>query len=157
MKHFPLVFAMALLGAAQAKADGFVCQSNDGTLNVKAYNQTSPAVGTRTSAVLVASDPSVGAGRKTIARFTAGHTLESRGATYLANVDLRFNDSGRKGELIGGTKLGELKQFKLDVDFNYGAPVAAGTELDAKIRLLKRNGQKIELPATCTRYLKGSI
>ena len=155
MKHVALTLSMLVLGAVQAKADGFVCQSTDGSLNLRAFNQTSPVAGTRNSAVLIVSDPAVSFGRKTIARFTAGHTLANTGSTYLANVDLRFNDSNRKGELIGGTKLGELKQIKLDVDFSYAAPVPAGQEVDAQITLTKRNGEKIGLPATCSRYLKG--
>jgi hypothetical protein len=155
MKHVALTLSMLVLGAAQAKADGFVCQAADGSLNLRAFNQTAPAAGTRNSAVLIVSDPGVSFGRKTIARFTAGHTLVSQGSSYIANVDLRFNDSNRKGELIGGTKLGELKQIKLDVDFSYAAPVGVGQDVDAQITLTKRNGGKIGLPATCTRYLKG--
>lgn len=155
MKHVALTLSMLVLGAVQAKADGFVCQSDDGSLNLRAFNQTAPVAGTRNAAVLIVSDPTVSFGRKTIARFTAGHTLANAGSTYLANVDLRYNDSGRKGELIGGTKLGELKQIKLNVAFSYALPIPAGQDVDALITLTKRSGEKIALPASCTRYLKG--
>lgn len=154
MKHIALALSMLVLGAVEAKADGFVCQSNDGSLNIKAYNQTSPVAGTRNAAVLIASDPAVNVGNKTIARFTAGRTLANTSSSYVANVDLRFNDSSRKGELIGGTKLGELKQIKLDVDFSYATPVGNAEELDGTITLVKRNGEVIDLAATCSRYLK---
>lgn len=155
MKNVALAVSMLVLGAAQANADGFVCQTADGSVNVKAYNQTIPTKGTRNAAVLVVSDPAINYGNKTIARFTAGHTVVNTGSSYLANVDLRYNDSSRKGELIGGTKLGQLKQIKLDVDFSYAAPIEEGTDLDATITLVKRDGNAVELPAICSRYLKG--
>lgn len=154
MKNVILAFAMLALGA-QAKADGFVCQTNDGALNIRAFNKTQPEKGTRNAAVIVVSDATVAYGNKTIARFDADNTAKNSGALYTGKVDLRYNDSSRKGELIGGTKLGELKIIKLGVDFSYAAPVEESAELDATLILIKRDGDVIELPTTCARYLKG--
>jgi hypothetical protein len=157
------IFAIAMMMtvsamAAVAQADGFECQTQDSAaraLTVKVYDNTTAEAGTRNAAVLVLSDPAVAAGRKTIARFTdVNSTLANSGATYVANVDLRFNDSGRKGELIGGTKLGELDQIVLDVAFSFAAPVEAGDVVPAKLTLIKRNGDEIELDLDCARYLK---
>lgn len=148
------IAALATFSAA-AHADGFVCQTTDGALNVKIFNNTDPSVGTRVGAVMVVSDPAVGGGRKTIARFTDTHgVLESRGSRYEANVDLRFNDSSRKGELILGTKLGQLDAIIADIDFSYAAPVAAGEEVEGKLILVKRNGDRIRADLACSRYLK---
>src|SRR4051812_5676293 len=137
MKKLSLALITLTLSAT-AHADGFVCQTVEGDLNVKVYNHTQADFGTRTAAVMVLSDPSVGVGNKTIARFTeVNETLTNVGASYEANVDLRFNDSGRKGELMAGTKLGYLKTITLDVAFSYNHPVAAGTTLLGEVSLLK--------------------
>jgi hypothetical protein len=146
---------IALSAAAVAQADGFQCETLAGDLAVKIYNHTQAEAGTRTGAVMVVSDTTVSHGRKTIARFTdLNERLSSRNSTYVADVDLRYNDSKRKGELIGGTKLGQLDQIVVDVAFSYGAPVTAGTELAGEMTLVKRNGEEIVLDLVCSRYLK---
>ena len=148
------VLAIATVSAS-AHADGFVCQTTDGALNVKLYNNTDPSVGTRVGAIMIVSDPSVGAGRKTIAKFTDSNgVLSSRSSRYEANVDLRFSDSSRKGENILGTKLGQLDKIIADIDFSYDAPVAAGEEVSGSLVLVKRNGDRINAELSCTRYLK---
>lgn len=142
------------LAASSAFADGFVCTTDSG-LVVKAYNHVQPKKGTRSPAVLVISDSSVGAGRKTIAKFTDAEGLVTAGgASFTGNVDLRYNNTGRKGELIAGTKLGEVDVIQLDVDFSYGTPVVDGEEVAGVLTILKRNGDVIEDGASCTRYLK---
>jgi hypothetical protein len=157
MKKTAFVFAVsaALLSSAASRADGFTCRTQDESLKLAVYNITDANHGTRNASTMVISDPAVGYGRKTIARFSdLNETLTNIGATYEARVDLRFNDSGRKGELIGGTKLGQLKSIVLDVEFNYSRPVLSGTELPATVTLVKRNGETVSLGAICARYLK---
>jgi hypothetical protein len=97
----------------------------------------------------------VGAGKKTIARFTGtNETLTNVGASYEATVDLRFNDSNLAGRNIGGTKLGMLKTIALDIDFSYSTPLAAGETVDGTLTLIKRNGEELTHKVECTRYLK---
>lgn len=149
-----LLITALMLATSSAFADGFVCATDSG-LVVKAYNHVQPKKGTRTPAVLVISDSSVGAGRKTIAKFTDAEGLVTAdGASFTGNVDLRFNNTGRKGELIAGTKLGEVDVIQLDVDFSYGTPVVDGEEVAGALTILKRNGEEIVDLATCHRYLK---
>lgn len=150
-----ILVTMAILATAtMAKADGFVCTSESGIVT-RVYNSTDANVGTRSAAVMVLSDSSIGQGNKTIAKFSAERgTLTSSKQVYTSKVDLRFTDSARKGELIGGTKLGELAQIVLEVEFSYAAPVAHGDEVAAELTLEKRNGQVIVEEATCARYLK---
>jgi hypothetical protein len=137
-----------------AHADGFVCTSQSG-LVVRIYDHTHANEGTRTAAVMTVSDSAVGAGRKTIAKFTAvNETLSSLNTVYTGKVDLRFNDSGRQGENIGGTKLGQLSEIAMSVHFSYNQPVANGEEVSAQLVLSKRNGDSIVESATCARYLK---
>lgn len=150
-----VVTIAASVFAANAKADGFNCQTTDGALNVKIYNHTDAEAGTRVAAVMVLSDPSVQGGRKTIARFTdVNGVLDSRSSRYEGNVDLRFNDSKRAGENILGTKLGELDVVIANIDFSYAAPVEAGEEVEGKLILVKRNGSRIRADLSCARYLK---
>ena len=152
MKTFVTMISMMV--AAPAMADGFVCTTLSGDLNVKLYNQTAPEAGTRNAAVMVLSDPAVSGGRKTIARFKSENTLSNAGSMYAAKVDLRFNDSNRAGEYIGGTRLGELKTILADIEFSYADPIAAGEETKGLLTLIKRNGAVIELDMSCERYLK---
>lgn len=149
-----MMILAALLSTGAAHADGFICKSADG-LNVKVFNKTDAAEGTRNGAIMVLSDANISSGSKTIATFPADNTLLSQvGASYNAHVDLRYVESSRKGELIGGTKLGQLRDIALDVDFNYGQPVPAGKKLAAELTLMKRNGAEIAIEMTCKRYLK---
>ena len=150
-----LVQLAVLLTASVSLADGFICESEDAGLRVQVYNQVQPEMGVRNAAVMILSDMTVAGGRKTIARFqTATGTLWNEAALYTANVDLRFNDSGRKGELVVGTKLGHVDQFELGVDFSYAHPVADGEILNGILTVLKRGGEAIELDMVCARYLK---
>jgi len=151
-----IVVMLAVFMGTQAWADGFRCQSIDGDLNVSVFNHTQPEIGTRVGAVMVLSDPSVKAGRKTIARFTGVNgTLASDSLTYIAKVDLRFKDSRRKGELLAGTRLGQLAEIQLDVDgFTYLQPIADGDLVSGTLSLTKRSGDIIEVAMDCVRYLK---
>ncbi|GIL17748.1 MAG: hypothetical protein BroJett040_14990 [Oligoflexia bacterium] len=148
-----LTIATLLVGS-MAFADGFVCTSESG-LNVKVFHHTQPEMGTRTAAIMVISDSQVGGGNKTIAKFTdVKGTLSSSHLTYVGNVDLRFADSRKKGELIGGTKLGQLDTIELDVNFSYMNPLENGELTEATLTLNKRNGDQIIEAAQCVRYLK---
>jgi hypothetical protein len=148
------IASLATLASSAAMADGFVCKSEDG-LTIKMFNHVQPAAGTRNGAVMILSDDSIQYGRKTIARFTdVKGTLSNSGAFYGANVDLRFNDSSRKGELVLGTKLGELDRVYVDVAFSYGAPVSAQELLVGTVTATKRNGEILEQSLECSRYLK---
>lgn len=157
MKTLILATAAIVTMSASAMADGFRCESLENSIRIKAYNQTSPELGTRSPAILVVSNPDIAFGKKTIATFeSTDYLLSAKGAYYTADVDLRYNASGRKGELIAGTKLGELKHVVLDVDFSYIEPVVDGTELSGMVTLIKRNGEKTYFEVSCVRYLKGA-
>lgn len=147
---------LMILGSNAARADGFVCQTVEGDLNVKVYNHVRATSGTRNGSIMILSDPAVAQGRKTIASFSdVNTTLANSGASYVAKVDLRFSESRRAGELIAGTRLGQLDQVKLDIDFSYGSPVDAEETLTGSLTLEKRNGDVLGRDVVCTRYLKG--
>ena len=156
MKSFKLILiALTALTTTAAYADGFTCEQPDGNLAVKVYNNTQAANGTRKAAIMVISDQSISYGDKTIARFTdVNGTLENSGATYAANVDLRFNDSDKKGRNIGGTKLGYIDTITLDVAFSYARPLVNGEETKAQLLIAKRDGSQISIDMQCARYLK---
>lgn len=156
MKTITLI--LTVLFAQLATADGFICATQENDLKIAVYNHVTPAMGTRNAAKMIVSDPNVQFGRKTIATFSsASSTLTSRLLSYSANVDLRFNESNRQGELISGTKLGELKQIDLEVEFTYSTNhVLANGEITlADLTLTKRNGEQIKRGMICSRYLKG--
>jgi hypothetical protein len=151
------VFAMiAVLFGSQAFADGFVCENLQQGIRVKVFNHTQAEDGTRNAAIMVVSDLTVKNGRKTIATFEDSDSLLTNdGATYTSKVDLRFSGSDRKGELLLGTKLGEVKFMILDIDYSYAAPVEDGAIVDGEFILKQRDGEVIRTNVICIRYLKG--
>ena len=153
MKLMIATIASMTLLAGTAFADGFVCKNEAGDLVAKAYNQTNPDEGTRNAAVMVLSNPTLNAGNRTIARFRAPQTLSNSSSSYVARVDLRFNDH-RSGEYLAGTRLGAVKNLTLDVDFSYATPRDAGSELGGLLTIEKRNGDVIYVDLDCTRYLR---
>ncbi len=152
MKKIITILALALTATA-AHADGFRCSSTDGTLDVQVFNHVQPELGTRNVAVMVLSDPGISYGRKTIARFK-DVLLANDGTVYTANVDLRYSDSARKGELVAGTKLGHIDTIRLAVDHNYNYPVEDGAFVAGWLEIAKRDGGVVSLNMDCTRYLK---
>lgn len=165
---FSVMIAMFLGVTPVAMADGFVCRDLDEKVRVQIYNYVQPEDGTRTAAVMVVSDNTVQHGRKTIARFTAANgTLSSKyeddTAYFIGDVDLRFSDSSRSGELIGGTRLGELDTITLQIDgFIYSGPMMESGEetvVPQKVEgllVLKKRGDEGSsiLRMNCVRYLK---
>jgi len=159
MKTFVMktVAVIATIVGSAAYADGFVCENLDENVTIKVYNQVQPTEGTRNAAIMVLSDPSISDGKKTTATFAADNSLvTNQGSVYTSEVDLRFNTSNLKGRNFAGTKLGNVKYITLDVDFSYDHPIADGAQVDGQLIVMKRNGtEDIQLPVTCTRYLKG--
>lgn len=149
------MMGVSVMANTAAHADGFECEATAADLAVKVYNHVNAEEGTRNAAIMILSNPAVKKGNKTIAVFQdANGVLENEGVQYTANVDLRFRDSKRKGELVGGTKLGFLDTISLNVGFAYGQDVEDGDFLPGTITLVKRDGKVIHLDAECTRYLK---
>ena len=147
-----LVFVAALLVGGTAMADVFVCQTLDGDLNFKIFNNTDPSVGTRNAAVMIISDPSVSYGNKTIATFSAeAATLSNEGTAYRGVVDLRRLSGG---ENIVGTKLSNLKYVDVHVYFSYDRPLAVNEMVSGQLVLHKRDGTSFRERLECKRYLK---
>ncbi len=152
-----LVVLMTALLGSQASADGFVCENLEHNVRVKVYNHTQPQLGTRNAAKMIVSDPSIADGRKTIATFKDSDALLTNvGSVYTSKVDLRFLDSRRKGELLAGTKLGNVEFIVLDVDFSYAQPVVHESELAGELIIKRRSGADIRIDMQCERYLKGT-
>jgi hypothetical protein len=157
MKMFKSIVIAGLAATGiTASAEGFKCLSADEALAVKVFGAALSSPATREAQVMVVSDRAISHGRKTVAKFTAANgTLSNRGSRYTGDVDLRFSDTGRAGENIGGTKLGELDQVVLTVDFSHQNPLQAGELASGLLSLVKRNGEVIEIDLACARYLKG--
>jgi hypothetical protein len=142
-----------------AHADGFICEGRNSGLNLKVFNHTEATAGTRTPAVMILSNPYQNS-NQTIAVFSdENRTLDYLGrGHYQARVDLRFNDSGRAGENIAGTKLGQLKTIHLQVKFNYSHASAelanSVNEIPGELNYIKRNGEILTENAICKRYHK---
>jgi hypothetical protein len=152
------VLAVAAVTGTSVFADGFTCENLDENVRIHVYNKVNADEGTRNVAVMVVSDPSISAGKKTTAKFDADtQPVNNQGALYVAKVDLRFNNDNLKGRNFAGTKLGNVDTITLDVDFSYAQPIENGEQVDGQLIVAKRNGtDDNKLSVTCTRYLKGS-
>ena len=156
MKTVMMVVA-GMIATTAAQADGFVCQGQNTGLVFKMYNHTQAIDGTRNAAILIISDPAVGAGNKTIASFSdAKSTVSNSGATYTGKVDLRVSESSLGGRNIAGTKLSQLAAITASVDFNYtnDTPSMDGQSFEGQASYAKRNGEILEEKLSCTRYKK---
>lgn len=157
---YSLLALLSLLTASAAKADGFKCVGQNTGLNIKVFNQTNPQAGTRTPAILIIANPLLQNPNQTIATFSQkNQTLDYLGhGKYSAKVDLRYSDSGRKGENIAGTKLGELANIVLDITFAYDHNsielAKIMDEIPGTLAYQKRSGEVIDEKVTCQRYLK---
>lgn len=154
MKTLILALAATIATASLASADGFVCTTAENNLKVQVYNHTTPQLGTRNGAVMILSNPEFEYGNQTIAEYHSDGLLTNFSSTYSARVDLRHSGSDRKGELIAGTRLGNVNVFSLAVDFTYAQPVAEGTKVEGQLSVVKRNGDVIVVVMECERYLK---
>lgn len=150
-----LMVLVAMLASQTVWADGFICQTEEGDLNVKIFNNVKPEEGTRNVSTMVISDPAVSHGRKTIARFSAEQgTLTGGLPVYKAKVDLRFADLRAKGENIAGTKLGHLAHVIVGLRYDYRQALPSGSEVTGWMTFQKRNGEEMHAQLICERYLK---
>lgn len=146
--------ALVLIASSIAQADGFLCETQSG-LRLKVFNHVEPSRGTRAPAVMVVSESTAEIGKKTIAVFRdADAQLLIEEGSYLAKVDLRKSVSNRQGQLRRSSRLDNVDQIKLYVDFSYGKPVEHGTELTGTMTLINRDAGLMIEQAICTRYLK---
>ncbi len=160
-----IMFLLAtLITTAPAFADGFRCEGVNTGIQIKIFNYTDYSMGTRTPAVMVVADPTVRSPSKTVAIFKH----ENQNLSYLGNglfegqVDLRYSETGRKGENIAGTKLGYLKSIQVQLFSEFGRKFSYEKAddfknneiLDARYYYLKRNGEILEEKAVCKRYIK---
>lgn len=154
MKKLLTLFTV-ILSASLAKADGFKCNSVDGELSIQIYNQTNPNFGTRNSAVMIISDTQVALGNKTIARFFASEgNLHNEGSKYYANVDERYNNIPG-GEYIAGTRISELSDIIIDIDFAYNDGISFGETVEAFLILnFEANRPQTKVFVLCDRYTK---
>lgn len=151
------LLTLGLFGAfiSGAHADGFQCESVDGRINAKVFNETNPRAGTRNAAIMVLSDATETFGERTIATFEpeAG-VLKNYGAIYVVDVANSETETGTLRAPILDMTIGDLASIEVNVAFSYGAPVAFGTRVDGKLILTARDGKLTELKLVCTRYLK---
>ena len=149
-----LIVFFALFGSATAFADGFVCLGDYDRFAVKVYNHTTPSAGTRNGAVMVISDTTARAGSRTVAKFTDTNLLLKNSASvYTANVDHRFSDISKDGN-IGGVDISAVKKVVLDIDFSYADPVAADVHVNGNLYLTDKTGETVSFLLNCKRYLK---
>ncbi len=79
--------------------------------------------------------------------------MGKNGASYFAFVDLRVGESSRAGENVLGSKLGNIKEIYVDINFDYSVQLLDGQITDGYMPVIKGNSRNTIHDITCIRYL----
>ena len=160
MKVAVATMFIALALASVSKADGFICTTPNGDLNVKVFDHVYSYLGTRNAARMIVSNPQLEPGNRTLAVFSSeqgtlwNSTNRGEYLTYTGHVDLRFNNI-HKSQLILSEPVAKLYAVRLRVYFNYRkSHMRDGTPVFGALDLVTRRGRHIYSETSCTRYLK---
>ncbi|HVK60759.1 MAG TPA: hypothetical protein VM432_04375 [Bdellovibrionales bacterium] len=156
-----LLLASIVSMAPNAFASGFNCTSVDqDTMIEVVFTPIHPDGSHREPRVkqMTVSDPNVTEPFRHIATFLASDgLLTNEGGSIEAIVDLRFPGSSRKGERLGGTKLGALKTITLNIDFTYTEPTSNGAHYAAEATYVKRNGEEFQQDFDCVLFMDSTL
>ena len=98
------------------------------------------------------SDPNVSKERSEIASFEyADGLLNNTGGVLVGYVDLSNPKTGRKGERIGGTTLGQLRSVMVTLDIDFNSAFVAGKVSSAQAVYLKKIGEELVQDLDCVR------
>lgn len=133
-----------------------VCEGVDGEVRFELLFETvDTSVGPQALAMRV-SDPYVSEARSEIARFDfADGLLNNTGGVVVGYVDPTNPKTGRAGERIGGTTLGQLRSIMVSLDGEAVASAVAsmvpGKRYSAQAVYLKKIGQELVQDLDCLR------
>ena len=98
------------------------------------------------------SDPNVSLAREEIAFFDAKDgMLSTDGNQFTGHVSDFHPMTGRRGERIGGTVLGALKQVTLEVDIDFMEELSPRKRHAAVVTYRKKNGEELVQDLDCRR------
>jgi hypothetical protein len=98
------------------------------------------------------SDPNVSVERQEIAFFDAQDgMLSTNGTEFIGYVSDFHPLTGRRGERIGGTVLGALKEVSLEVDVDFTQEPGLRKRHAAVATYLKKNGEELVQDLDCRR------
>jgi hypothetical protein len=98
------------------------------------------------------SDPNVSNDRAEIATFEfSDGLLNNNGGVLVGYVDLSNPKTGRKGERIGGTTLGQLRSVMVSLDIDFNSSFTAGKRYSAQAVYLKKIGEELVQDLDCVR------
>ncbi len=142
--------SLLLVSQGLAHADDFHCIAQNTGLHIDILNQLDSNTEDKgVPPVMWVSNPALAEDHQTLVTFTQDKLTHPAKGVYQAKVDLRAIGSFHKDAIIAGAKLQELK--RIDLQFNFDE---TGKEVPGKAAYLKRTGEVIDEPVTCTRSLK---
>jgi hypothetical protein len=135
-----------------ARADGFLCGTDDRELNITVYHDTKSDEGTRNMAVMILSDPDQPKDQQTIARFDDSNAqLSTQGTDYVAQID---DTSSRQADIyVSSLPLSNIRSVDLNVAFSYTDPASNGQTMPGVLTIEATSGT-ITKDVSCVRYLK---
>jgi hypothetical protein len=144
---------LSLLAASGvARADGFLCGTDDRELNITVYHDTQSDEGTRNMAVMILSDPDAPKSQQTLARFDESNAqLSTQGTNYDAQIE---NTESREAEVyVSSLPLSNIRSVDLNVAFSYSDPAPSNQTMPGVLTIEATTGT-ITKDVSCVRYLK---
>ena len=136
---------------AVPRTEVVVCEGVDGEVRFDLLFEIDRApIGPRALAMRV-SDPNVAAERAEIAMFDyADGLLNNNGNVIVGYVDPSNPKTGRTGERIGGTNLGQLRSIMVRLDVDFDVAETPGKKHSAQAVYLKKIGEELVQDLDCT-------
>lgn len=128
------------------------CQGVDGEVTFEMLIDIPNPTDSPQALAMRVSDPNVSVERSEIAMFEfADGLLNNTGSVLVGYVDLANPKTGRKGERIGGTTLGQLRSVMVTLDIDFNRPSASGQRHSAQAVYLKKIGEELVQDLDCLR------
>lgn len=146
-----LIGLCAVVFAQHVSAEVIQCDGVDGDVRFEvnvAPNEQDPTALKVIS--LRVSDPNVSEARTEVALFEAADGLvNASGDVVVGYVDATNPKTGRKGERIGGTTLGQLRSIMLRFDVGLIEATSSGKKHSAEVSYLKKMGRELVQDLDC--------
>ncbi|MBN8539380.1 MAG: hypothetical protein J0L82_03255 [Deltaproteobacteria bacterium] len=137
--------------AAAQDIETVTCLGTDGDVKFEVQIDRTRALVPIALAMRV-SDPNVSLERQEIAFFAAQEgVLSTNGNKFIGHVSEDHPPTGRRGERIGGTVLGALKQIVLEVEIDFTEEPGPRKRHAAVATYLKKNGEELVQDLDCRR------
>jgi hypothetical protein len=129
-----------------------ICEGVDGEVRFEMLLEIPNETESPQALAMRVSDPNVSEKRTEIAMFESSEgLLNNNGGVLIGYVDLSNPKTGRKGERVGGTTLGQLRSVMVNLDIDFNSNLVIGKRYSAQAVYLKKIGEELVQDLDCVR------